>query len=193
MGFLFTKLFWGILIAGFGVTLILEKVLHTNIHFWRYLIAFILIYAGIYLIFKPTTCKKVREPQKIVDAKVITNKDGKEYTAIFGNNIKDLSEISETPEPIELNTVFGNAQIWLSGDKTYEMEINTVFGSTNLPKTNTQTLHSEDHTTVTGIITTNRIILGDPDQSNKIQIRTNTVFGNLDVFIKDTATPQTDE
>ena len=131
MGFLFTKVFWGVLLVLWGLMLILSKLLNTNIPFFRFLIAFLLIYGGIYLLTRHNKPKKWFTNSGVFSEMIINNDGtGKEYNVVFGSNVVDLSNITESTQTIKINTIFGSTEVYLSKNKAYILRVNTVFGST---------------------------------------------------------------
>jgi len=172
MGFFFTKFFWGGLLICYGIIMILEKLFKLNIPFGRFLIAFLLIYGGVYLITRTTKQKKVN-----IDTRVFTTKstfhseNNKEYSVVFGSNIIDLSDYSQL-EPIQVNTVFGTSDVLLSKEKTYIINVNAAFAETILPNQKELWLG------------TGKYVIGDASRENKINIELNTVFGSSHVKFK---------
>ena len=177
MGFFISRFFWGGLLICWGIVLIVEKLYPIKIPFGRLLIAFLLIYGGIYLITKTTRQKKVDFDTKIfTSASVINSNEGNEYNVVFGQNIIDLSDYDKA-EPIKLNTVFGTSTVYLSSEKTYQIIANTAFGETKLPFQRESWLGSGN------------FIIGEKDREPKIQIEINTVFGGTNVLLKKNESP----
>ena len=174
MGFLYSKLFWGGLLIFWGVVLILERVLQLNIPFMRLLIAFLLIYSGIYLLTRHNKSKKWFFNANVFN-EVIINSDGtgKEYSVVFGSHVVDLSDITDYTQPIKINTVFGSSEVFLSKSQSYILNVNTVFGTTEMP--NNQSF----------IISSNEFVIGDAEVENKIPIEINTIFGSTNVMFKE--------
>jgi len=173
MTFFFSKLFWGGLLICWGVILILERLLQVNIPFGRFLVAFLLIYAGIYLLTrhnKPNTC--FPNLNIFTERTIVSDGSSKEFNVVFGSNVIDLTQHRDYSEPITINTVFGSSTVYLSPNETYEFRLNTVFGGTDLPD------KREFH------FGSNNVILGDKESPNKIRIEVNTVFGSTEMLFK---------
>ena len=174
MGFLASKLFWGGLLIFWGLMLVLEKLLQVNIPFMRFLIAFLLIYCGIYLLMRHNKPKKVF-PHTNIFTEVVINADGtgKEYSVIFGSQVVDLSDITDYNQTISINTIFGSTVVYLSKNQTYRVSVNTVFGPTEMPDKQSNSFGSRE------------FILGDKEVVNKIPIEINTIFGSTAVVFKE--------
>jgi len=173
MSFLFSRLFWGCVLIIWGFSLILEKLIGKQIPIGRFIIAFLLVYWGIYLIIKinKPTCAKIRtniSTEKISDVMGLTS----EYSVVFGNNIIDISNLQMPTKPIEVNTVFGNTDLFLSEDKSYQLSLSTVFGKVTVPKHDAVNFGDDE------------IIIGDINTPEKIILVVNTVFGKTNIIIK---------
>ena len=172
MGFFITRIFWGGLLICWGIVLILNKFLKTPIPFGRLLIAFLLIYGGVYLLTKTTKPKKVNINTTVFSTtEVFSSDNNREYNIVFGSNIVDLSDYDKT-EALKVNTVFGSSTVILSSEKTYIIKANTAFGETILPLQKELWLGSGNY------------VIGDSGRENKIPIEINTVFGSTHVKLK---------
>jgi hypothetical protein len=174
MGFIFSKIFWGTLLIVWGAVLIIGKIFpRLDIPMGRFIIAFILIYAGVYLLTKVSTPKKCHIKTKINNVEnVCSSVSGAEYNIVFGSNVIDLSNRDFTPETININTVFSTSEVYLSPTMVYDIKVNTVFGETLLPDNNSTKTRSDIYT------------IGDADAEQKQSIEINTVFGTTQVIVK---------
>ncbi len=172
MGFLATKLFWGGLLICWGLVLIIERILQINIPLLRFVFAFILIYGGIYLITKNSQTKKINVKTNIFNQSQYHSNDGKEYNIVFGSSMIDLSDIKDSSEKYQINTVFGSAEVFLSEDINYDIKINTVFGETLLPNKKELNFGSNEFRFGT-------------DAGDKISLEINTVFGQTVLKLKE--------
>ena len=173
MGFFMTKFFWGTLLIGWGVMMILEKLLKMNIPYGRFIFAFILIYAGIYIITKHTSHKKIIIEKKFNKSETVCERENvKEYNLTFGENVIDLSEQTDYSKLIKINTVFGQTDVYLSANEIYDIKVNTVLGETLMPT---------DKTINFG---TNHFKIGDSEKDEKVNVEINTVFGTTNVLVK---------
>jgi hypothetical protein len=174
MGFMFTKIFWGTLLIVWGAVLILGKIFpKLDIPMGRFILAFILIYAGVYILMKVNSPKKCHIKTKVSNVEnVYMSVSGSDYNIIFGSNQIDLTNRDYTSESININTVFGTSEVFLSPTMVYDIRINTVFGETLLPNNSSIKTSSESYT------------VGDSDAEQKQSIEINTVFGTTHVMVK---------
>ena len=168
-----SKFFWGTLLIGWGAIMIIEKLFKLNIPYGRFVFAFILIYAGVYLLTRHSSSKKVVIEKRVFNTETVCdNNKLKEYNITFGESVIDLSANIDYTKPIRINTVFGTTEVFLADNETYEIKVNTVFGETQMPL---------DKTVNFG---TNHYIIGSDSNENKIKVEINTVFGNTKVVLK---------
>jgi len=176
VGFLFSRLFWGLILICWGGVLIIEKLFKVNIPMGRFILAFILVYCGIYII-TARSCRKSHAPSK---AKVVItntqNDKTNEYSTVFGSSIIDLRAIKDIDKEIDISTVFGTTEIWLSDQYAYNITDDTVFGVTELPPKDTAFYGLGSNTST----------IGDPDNANIVSIHINTVFGRSVVEVQKT-------
>ena len=172
MNFLVSRLFWGGILICWGLVLILEKTLQINIPFTRFILAFLLIYGGVYLITRQNKVKKINFNNKFYrDSEYVFDKTNKEYNIIFGSSIIDLSKTTLTDKPIKINTIFGSSDVYISETESYEINVNTFFGETILPNKKESNFGSTHYS------------IGN-NESNKISIEVNTIFGSSHIILK---------
>jgi predicted membrane protein len=172
MGFLLTKYFWGTILIGWGVCIILEKIFSLKIPYGKFLLAFLLIYAGIYLIMRTSSKVQTKVSQDetvIIDVK--SSSDGRVHNTVFGSMVIDLTSHTDPTQTIKVNTVFGTAEVFLSSDLAYCISVNSVFGETTLPNTKEFMIESKRY-------------FGNQDSEIRIPVEINTVFGQTTLHIK---------
>ncbi|MCL1827587.1 MAG: hypothetical protein FWG20_06035 [Candidatus Cloacimonetes bacterium] len=173
MSVLFGKLFWGCLLVLWGFVLILEKIIGKNIPFGRFFLAFLLIYLGLYLIFKVNKPNKVKIRTHINTERSATAKDPTgEYSVVFGKNVIDLANIDSTTKQFEVNTVFATTDLYLSENKTYVLKLTTFFGEVTVPKLGAVRYNN------------NEMTIGDEGAEEKQLLELNTVFGKTNIMVK---------
>jgi len=179
MGFLFTSVFWGVILIFWGVSLIIEKIFKIKIPIMRFLLAFIIIYAGIHLLLfrgcssnSRTNIISKSQPKVMVVSKRVnnTNIDMNEYSSVFASNIIDLTTYKDYEKGVVINTVFGSSEVKISSEEAYNFNVNSVFGGVILP---------ENYKTGDG----------STDQ-NVIFIDINSVFGSTTVSMNEVETTQ---
>ena len=173
MGLFISKFFWGTLLIVWGVIMIIDKLFKLNIPYGRFIFAFILIYAGIYLIAKTSSPKKTVIEKNAIRSETITDHSNfREYNMTFGENVIDLTTHIDYSKEVKINTVFGVTDVYLSEKETYDIKVSTVFGETSLPMDKTVNFGS------------NHYVIGNDSNQNKINVEINTVFGNTKVMMK---------
>lgn len=147
MNFLFSGVFWGIVLCLIGGAVIIKNVFDLDFPVGRVVFAVILVLVGIgFLTGKdlfraPENKSGFRSWNKREASVVFGNTDfGKDqireaYSIIFGQGVIDLTGIpeSEIPRRIEVDTVFGNTRIILPADLAVSIKGDTVFGNTSWP------------------------------------------------------------
>jgi len=173
MDIFLSKFFWGGLLIFWGLGLILEKLFKLNIPFGRFIIAFILIYCGIYIITRSTVKqKKIEVNSSFFSSTTLTSSEGnRQFNVVFGSNVVDISDYTY-PEPVEINTIFGSSTVLIAKDRTYSIRANTGLGETILPFEREQYLGS------------NVYIVGNKESEEKTEIVLNTVFASTHVKFK---------
>lgn len=181
MGFVFSGLFWGLLIILIGVSIIINVTFNIKLPLFRIIAALIFIFIGLSILFKGFG------PNKSND--VIFNKselayqsDNKEYNVIFGKGNIDLSSLKEVPEntTLEINCIFGEGDVILNTDIPVKLKIDSAFASAQAPDGNSITFGN--YTYKTESFDTNKPYL---------KIKANVVFGALN-FRAASAPPKQD-
>lgn len=136
MGFLFSPLFWGIVIVVFGLAVILKAVFHIDLPLFRIFFGLILVYVGVRILvggkFHPGFTTKGN--QTFFGAGEMKY-DGqqREFTSAFSSAVVDLKNLESETQPIQVNTVFGRTVVHLPKGVDVKIEVNTAFGATLLP------------------------------------------------------------
>ncbi|KMQ52961.1 hypothetical protein CHISP_0182 [Chitinispirillum alkaliphilum] len=135
MGFLFSGLFWGIILILIGISIIVRVLF--NIHFpvFRVVFALIIIYFGIRIL---TGGEWLRQNHRttLFDSRTIAA-TGNEYNIIFSSvRLEADRKMPEQGEKIEVNTVFGSTTLKISSVIPTKVKISAAFSSTSLPDGN---------------------------------------------------------
>jgi predicted membrane protein len=142
MDFLFSGVFWGLLLILIGASIILKVVFNINLPVIRTIFGILLIVFGIQILFGISFTRKHSssgEKDVLFEERVLPFDPGhKEYNTIFGKSTLDLSEWNKDTgrEKIEINTIFANTRIKISDKTPLVIKSNTVFGSIFLPGQN---------------------------------------------------------
>ena len=169
MGFFFTKIFWGGVLIFWGLVLIINKLFGINIPIFRFILAFILIYSGFYILLRSGKQKSTVINTGVFCSEKVEVSGNNEFTIIFGSKIFDISTLASS-DPIDISTVFATSQVIISKNKSYKFNVSTAFGETSLPNANDSWLGG-------GVF-----IIGDANNPNIITVTISTVFGSTKVM-----------
>jgi predicted membrane protein len=177
MGFLFTGVFWGLVLILFGVAVVIKAVFHIHIPILRILFALILIYTGIQLLvggcFWKGTCN--RNTIMFSEGQMSATPDNNDYSVIFGNGRIDLSDIAVTDKDVlvEVNAIFGNALVFVNPNVPTIIKGSAAFGNTVLPDGNSIAFGNREHKSA-----------AYSDSGARLIIRANAVFGKVEIMNK---------
>ena len=175
MDFLFSGLFWGIVIMLLGLSVIVRVVFHIHIPIFQIIIGLIIIYIGLSIMLHSFGMKGVWHKEKAVfNEATVKDTAGKEYNSIFGKLNIDLStvDISKGSVKKEINTVFGASFIKISSKMAVKIIANAVFGGVRLPDGGTAAFGT--------------YVYKSPsydEKKNSLVIELNTVFGGTEIEI----------
>ncbi|HEX3045753.1 MAG TPA: hypothetical protein VHY08_13430 [Bacillota bacterium] len=182
MGFLFSSVFWGVVLVLWGCALVLNVLFHLNIPVFRILIALIIIFWGIQLLFgwkgKPwyyshSDDHNIIFGQSTKNATPLT----KDYNFIFSNG--DLNVTEPNPEwinsKLEVNTIFGSSVMKINPEIPAKIVTTAAFGHIITPD-NQQSVMG-DHVYQTPALKENQPYL---------LIKATVVFGNMEVKLQRT-------
>jgi predicted membrane protein len=142
MSFVFSSIFWGLLIILFGISIIIKAVFKIDIPIFRMVFALLLIYWGVKLMFGDVFSKKTEGTVVFNEAKFDASSKNNEYNVIFGRSDVDLRNIdlSQGNVRAEINIVFGSGTVYLSPEIPAIIKVETVFGDSSLPGKSTSIL-----------------------------------------------------
>ncbi|HHU49610.1 MAG: LiaF domain-containing protein [Caldicoprobacterales bacterium] len=163
--------FWGIFLVSSGLFLMLKHYFNWNIPTARVLIGLFLVSLGLSLLIGGVG---YRDQSNIIlnEGRLNIGARAKDYNIVFGQAVLDFSDVSleELDKKIELNTVFGSAEIVLPKDAAVEIKANSAFSSTRLPDG-------------TNLSFGDRTYLSDPQGKGQADftLEINTVFGSTEI------------
>ncbi|MBN1130696.1 MAG: hypothetical protein JXA71_17035 [Chitinispirillaceae bacterium] len=141
MGFLFSGLFWGVILILLGVSVIVNIVFHIHVPFFRIVIALILVYAGIRVLAgghwwqgrggSSSCCASAVK----ADAFIAKN-EGDEYSIVFGRSTFDAETIFAADSgrtACRINTVFGYSVVRIPKSLPVVVRVNSAFSGVRLP------------------------------------------------------------
>ena len=169
--FIFSKLFWGVIIILFGISFIAQAVFKINFPIGKIAIALIFIYIGakmLFGIFGKSNESATIFSENISNVEVL---EDSKYDVVFGSQTIDLSKAVNNGEEanIECNVVFGSAKIIVPKGMNLRIKSSSVFGSIKTPSNET-TFGESEYTT------------GSNYSSGILNLRVNAVFGSAKVF-----------
>ncbi len=136
MGFLFSGIFWGIVLCLLGVSMILKVVFHLDIPVFRLVLASVLIVLGIRLLLGVTWKNgPVRNSILFSDGELQAGQDDRDFVVVFGRGRMDLA--GARPEgrtgPIEFTTVFGSGRIRVDPTIPTKVTLSSAFAGARVP------------------------------------------------------------
>jgi hypothetical protein len=132
MGFLFSGIFWGIIVVLLGLTIILNVTTGVRIPFFRVFLGLLLIYWGISLL---AGSRFGRSSTAVFsDSEIRATSAGKQ-DVIFGRGVIDLSgmALKEGVNRYEVNTVFGASVIKLDPAMPVKVVASSAFAGVKMP------------------------------------------------------------
>ncbi len=132
MSFLFSGVFWGIIVVLLGLSIILNVVTGVRIPFFRIFFGLLLIYWGVSLL---AGARFGRSGTAVFsDSEVRATSAGKQ-DVIFGRAVIDLSGIvlKEGVNHYEVNTIFGASVIKLDPAMPVKVVASSAFGGVKMP------------------------------------------------------------
>ena len=171
MGFLFSGVFWGVVLIVLGLSVIINMVFHIHIPLFRILFALLVIYVGIRILagggFHPFMPDKntVMFGETTVNELLL-----KQYNVIFGKGNFDLTKAKPVEGTVELNTIFGAVEVVLPAGVPAKVAADAVFAGAQLPDGSTVSFGSSVWKTP-----------GYDESKPHISIKASVVFGGLAV------------
>ncbi|MDA3813241.1 MAG: LiaF-related protein [Candidatus Cloacimonetes bacterium] len=175
MPFLFSGLFWGVMLVLFGISMILRAVFNLDIPIFRIVFALVIIYFGVKLLVGRQAFKGDRNFSMFRSSNVTMSESGGEYNVIFGQSNIDLSniDISESSQKVEVNIVFGSGNLLIDPQKPMKISVSTVFADCKLPKRNINFFGDSNFKTP-----------GYVEGENYLKLDIDVVFGNAVIMEK---------
>lgn len=132
MDFIFSNIFWGLLIILLGLSIFL-KGFNLHIPLVRVFIAIIIIMFGIKLLFGIKAHKYNKPKHYSRESTINYSSSRNEYNIIFSSGIIDLTDLPADAKDVEINVVFGSGTVILPDSIAFNINPTSVFGSTVLP------------------------------------------------------------
>ena len=166
-------LFWGIILIVIGLSIIFRVVFDVNI--FRVAIGILLIFFGIKVLLGKNFLHSTHRNDVLFNKQVVTALSGDytEYNVIFGKAVYDLRNLDLKENKrvtIDLNTVFGDTELYLNPDIPVNIKAESVLGNILLPDGNSTSFGTVHFTS--GEIS---------DSSGQLRIKAHAVFGNIEI------------
>ena len=171
MDFLFSGVFWGVVLIILGLSVIVNMVFHIHIPVFRILFALLIIYVGLKVLtgggfhpFKPDK-NTIMFGETTVKELLL-----KEYNVIFGKGNFDLSKASPSETTAELNTIFGASEVMIPSAFPVKIVVDSVFAGAQLPDGGTVSFGSSTYKTP-----------GYDESKPHLSLKASVIFGGLQV------------
>lgn len=147
MGFLFSGMFWGIVLVLIGILFLLREALGVHIPIGRTVFAIVLIYIGVRLLLGGFSLGGAGS-SVFGSRSLAPQEPAGDYHVVFGEMKLDLSRVSVANGNCEVSThtVFGSLKVKLDAATAVRIEANASFASVRLPDGETLTFGSKVYT-----------------------------------------------
>ena len=174
MGFLFSGIFWGIIVVLLGLSIILNVAFGVRIPFVRIIFGLILIYWGISLVVGASFRVKSSGTSVFAETEVTATEAGRQ-DILFGRGTIDLTRVALKPgvNRYSVNTVFGSSVIRLDPAMPVKVVASSAFSGVRMP----------DGANVAFGETTYRSS-GLKEDSTYLLVKVSVVFGSTEVVTR---------
>ncbi len=181
MNIIFREAYWGSLIILAGILLILRNVLKVDIPVMGIIIPVVIISIGVAMLTgsKGSPLHIRGKDAVFSEGRYEANSEDAEYNVVFGKGVYDLRSIKPTDKDvhIELNTVFGGSEIFISAETPMIVTISSVFGGGKFPDGSSISFGERSYKTPA-------YREGEPC----VRVKADVVFGGIDVRIRTDST-----
>lgn len=169
------SLFWGLLLVVLGLFMILKVVFNIDFPLFKVIIAFLLIYFGLKILFGSfrTPCIQTKDNEVVFGEKRFSHPEtNRDYSVVFGKAVYDFRDIDLKGEKqsIKISTVFGATIIKINKSTPVKIKVESAFAGTELPNGNSAVFGSTTYTSPDF----------NPEQPH-LEIKLEVVFGGCEV------------
>ena len=134
MGFLFSGIFWGVVVVVMGLLLIL-KAMGVHIPVGKIFFGLLFVYIGISMIFWSFGGCRSKNKMMFNDYKIEADGKQQDYNIMFGRGDIDLSKIAvkEKDVNIKMSVVFAEGNMFLNPEVPAKVRITSAFGGAVAP------------------------------------------------------------
>lgn len=172
IGFMFTGVFWGVVLICIGVLAILKSIFNINVPIFRTAVALLIIYIGLSILVNGFYFER-HQNSVIFDSHNFTVSDShSKNDIIFGSGTVDFSDytLTETYPRHEVNIIFSSGKIELPDNLPAKMVVSAAFSSAGFPDGNS--ISFGDYTYKTRSY---------KEGENYLHIKANVVFSSLKI------------
>jgi len=179
MEFLFSGLFWGLLLILIGLIVVINIVFKIEIPVARIIFGLLFVYIGLHILFGGG--KKKEAAVIFAGSEEWSTSVQDKYDTIFGSRKVDLSSIdlAQGSVKIKVDTIFGNCELRIDPAMPVKIHASAVFGSVQLPN-GKQVVFGDDV----------YVTPGYKENVNTLNIKLDTVFGNTKITEDKPAKPE---
>ncbi len=172
MGFLFSGLFWGILLILIGITIIIKVFFKVDIPIVRIGFALFFIYIGVSILIDGGI-HKTDNTVLFQESEVHATNSQNDYNVVFGKGNIDLSgiELKDENTDVEINVVFGAGIVTLDKNMPIILTVDSAFAGAKLPDGNSVAFGTTHYTSPS--------YRGD---APALRIKADVVFGAIEFY-----------
>lgn len=177
MGFLFSGLFWGIVVVFIGVSIIVKAVFKIDIPVFRIIFGLLLLYWGVRILFGVHGSDRHGNTRSAVFSEgqaAPVDAVAKEYSTVFGSFQLDLRRLKLRGETrVKASAVFGSMKVVVPDGVALQIKADGVFAGVEFPEGRGSSFGSSSYLS--------------PDYSaatNKLFLEVDTVFGSMEILRK---------
>jgi len=139
MCFLFSGIFWGIVLILLGVSIVINIIFGIHIPLFRIICALVLIYLGVRLLIGRSVWKCGNDNVVMTEGTIKADAAGRAYNVVFGKGDVDLRDIQvkDKETRVELSCVFGQSFVRIDPAVPAEIKASSAFGAARFPDGNT--------------------------------------------------------
>lgn len=175
MPFIFSSLFWGVMLLLLGASMILRAVFNLDIPVFRIIFALVIIYFGVKLLIGRHAFKSSDNYTMFRNTSSKISDLGEDYSIIFGKSNIDLTQVdlSTSVQKTSVDIIFGSANILIDPDIPMKINISTIFADCKLPQRNINFFGDSEYKTPS-------YVAGE----NFLELNIDVIFGNAVVIAK---------
>jgi len=172
MGFVFTGVFWGLLLIVVGVLAIANTVFNVNLPIFRIVVAVFFIFLGISVLVGGFRVSTDRNTVIFEDRNLRVTPEPGQVNVLFSQGTLDFSDYPAGGHK-EVNVVFANGILLLDKETPARVKVSAAFSSARMPDGNTVSFG--DYTYQTPAF---------QEGEEHLSIKASVVFGSLNVVLR---------